>query len=147
MDKPDAFAALAAATEGLPESFLHDPPPELASCCADVASQLLDQPVAALRSDDDQQVKAALERHGVEFEEEYRRLLEANAAGAFESSGGKKSRDYVGANEANGWWNSISWNCSRLNATTDAFESFRKGNYAGAAFSGSATALFSGYYS
>eukprot|EP01045_Picozoa_sp_COSAG04_P032071 COSAG04_NODE_6162_length_1394_cov_1.932819_1_plen_111_part_10 len=43
------------------------------------------------------EVKAALERHGVEFEEEYRRLLEANAAGAFESSGGKKSRDYVGA--------------------------------------------------
>ena len=43
------------------------------------------------------EVKTALERHGVEFEEEYRRLLEANAAGAFESSGGKKSRDYVGA--------------------------------------------------
>ena len=55
------------------------------------------------------------------------------------------SRDYVGANEANGWWNSISWNCSRLNATTDAFESFRKQSWA-AGFSGSATALFTGYY-
>ena len=27
------------------------------------------------------------------------------------------SRDYVGANEANGWWNSISWNCSRAHST------------------------------